>query len=166
MSLQEKYIPSEMYTHLLSKGADCGQDLERQIEEFLKFALLLSYAPPDQPWFVPISEEIDEIWHAYILQTREYERFCRALPGQRGFLHHHSIPYATYRASRTEADLQAEHAWWLAAYVSTFGPFTAPVVLYWMVVDYLIASHGWTVDDVNRFAFGLHREQGIGPFMY
>ncbi|QQR92229.1 MAG: hypothetical protein IPJ89_03650 [Candidatus Iainarchaeum archaeon] len=31
-------------------------------------------------------EKVDEIWHAFILHTREYELFCREILG--GFLHH------------------------------------------------------------------------------
>lgn len=38
-------------------------------------------------WLVP-SPDVDEIWHAHILHTREYARDCEDVFGPGGFLHH------------------------------------------------------------------------------
>lgn len=35
---------------------------------------------------LPPSKEIDEVWHAHILHTEDYQRFCQAVFGH--FLHH------------------------------------------------------------------------------
>lgn len=38
-------------------------------------------------YMLPPSQEIDEVWHAHILYTEEYNQFCQDIFG--GFLHHH-----------------------------------------------------------------------------
>ncbi len=166
MTLREKYVSPELYTHLFEKFPDRKKTcLEIEMEEFLKFIVLLPHTPPS-PTYIPVSKELDLIWHEYILETAEYQRLCESLLGEHGFLHHHSIPYKLYRTTRTEEERQTEHAWWLAAYVATFGEFTAERAEYWTIVHYLIEKQGWSLREVNVFGAMLSREQGIGPFAY
>jgi len=44
---------------------------------------------------LPPSYEIDEVWHAHVLHTKDYFNFCEAVFGE--YLHHH--PHSTQEAS-------------------------------------------------------------------
>jgi hypothetical protein len=59
-----------------------------------------------------LSPEIDEVWHAFILFTREYADFCQQAFGM--FIHH--VP-RTSRSPRSEASGEA----FLSAYAEVFG---------------------------------------------
>ena len=53
-----------------------ADELDLRIEETLRFLFIAHECPGT----IPVSPEIDEIWHAWILQTQEYihcARSCR-----------------------------------------------------------------------------------------
>src|SRR5258708_1342495 len=51
-------------------------ELEARIEETLKFLMLASQCTGS----IPVTGDIDEIWHYWILQTQQYDALCAALP--------------------------------------------------------------------------------------
>src|SRR4051794_25286032 len=53
------------------------------------------------------SQAADDLWHEFILYTREYERFCRQAFG--GFLHHSP---AVVMGSQAIADQGLRRVWW------------------------------------------------------
>jgi len=55
------------------------------LREYRRF-WALRFKHPGQ-WLVP-SPDVDEIWHAHILHTREYTRDCESVFGPDGYLHH------------------------------------------------------------------------------
>lgn len=62
--------------------------------------LLYKYSPA---YTLPPSRDIDEIWHAHILHTQAYTKFCEQLFGR--FMHHH--PHHGERGELSEDILQA-----------------------------------------------------------
>lgn len=67
---------------------------------YKKFLMLAAKFPEQR--LVP-TEEIDEIWHHHILDTRKYQRDCEYALGY--FLHH--WPYAGMMGSHDEAEFRA-----------------------------------------------------------
>jgi len=60
------------------------------------------------------SREVDEVWHQFILFTREYAAFCNRVLGQ--FLHHAPHTARTSTSSRTNARRN-----FISAYHTVFG---------------------------------------------
>lgn len=70
----------------------------RQYKNYLY--LLKKYS--DEKYILPPSKEIDEVWHAHILHTEDYQRFCQALFGY--FLHHQ--PYQVENNRLSEQNME------------------------------------------------------------
>jgi len=68
-------------------GLGWSKEMCEKIEEQYKAFMFLCYSYPDKP-IVP-THEIDEMWHAHILDTRKYANDCENTIGY--FLHH--FPY-------------------------------------------------------------------------
>lgn len=61
-------------------------------DEYLKFVVVQASKPPkSQPTFCP-SSQVDEIWHAHIVCTREYAAFCKKYSYEGEFIHHSPAP--------------------------------------------------------------------------
>lgn len=54
------------------------------IEQYRRFLIMAMLFPDDE--IMPISEDMDHVWHAHILHTTQYEEDCQMLFGE--FLHH------------------------------------------------------------------------------
>jgi hypothetical protein len=65
--------------------------------------------------FIPVSLEIDEVWHKMILQTRYCAKLCEDLPGRR-FIHHETLPFAVYSGDRDDTDVVEAFARWIPLY--------------------------------------------------
>ncbi|MDQ3787965.1 MAG: hypothetical protein M3422_12050 [Actinomycetota bacterium] len=145
----EHYIPGPVYATLGHRLPDRDpRDLRVQTEECLKF---LTIASEGEPLFIPMTREVDEVWHELILQTYFYGELCERLPGGR-FIHHQSIELAEYVAGPANPNLLDELLFWLPAYVSRFGDFEPERARYWSVVQYLRDVHGVSLDAVNSAA--------------
>lgn len=145
----EHYVTDGVYATLRHRLADRDPaELRIQTEECLKFLIIASET---DPLFIPMTREVDEVWHELILQTHFYAQLCRRLPGGR-FIHHQSIELAEYAAGDAQPDLLDELMFWLPAYVSRFGDFTPERARYWSVVQYLGDIHGISLDAVNSAA--------------
>ncbi|HEY0448761.1 hypothetical protein [Actinophytocola sp.] len=154
----EHYVPDSVYATLAHRLADRDPaELRIQTEECLKFLIIASET---DPLFIPMTREVDEVWHELILQTHFYAELCRRLPGGR-FIHHQSLELADYAAGghqpgepdkSDKPDLLGELMFWLPAYVSRFGEFTPERARYWSVTQYLHDIHGISLDAVNSAA--------------
>lgn len=69
------------------------EEAEAVFVECVKFLAIKAVAPETNP--AP-SDALDMMWHAFIIQTKEYAEFCEDFAGR--FLHH-----ATSRAPRSNA---------------------------------------------------------------
>lgn len=98
-----------------------------------------------------MSDEIDDIWHYWILETMEYKCLCKRLTGCQ-FIHHRSNDY--YTGTPKKEGLKNPIEWqvaMLSAYVTNYGQFKSDRVKYWRLADHLVAKHGWTVDELNSW---------------
>src|SRR4051812_36458757 len=83
------FLDPPMHHYLARKFPSLTDDeLRVRIEEMLKF-LFISH---ECTGAIPVNKEIDDIWHACILQTHEYAELCKRLPAH-SFIHHSSNDY-------------------------------------------------------------------------
>ena len=122
-----------------------GDELDTRIEETLRF-LFISHECTGP---IPVSREVDEVWHAWILQTQEYFGLCEQLPTGR-YIHHSSNDYLRYFDPNVgEEDDMALSVKMLALYVTNFGHFTAASARHWLLVRHLMDRWGWSLSAVN-----------------
>jgi hypothetical protein len=117
-----------------------------RIEETLKFLNMAVYCHGA----IPVSKEIDEIWHLWILETREYQKLCSSLQG-RTFLHHTSNAYLAQceETGESREDELLHGVTMLGSYVLNYGPFEKGRVQYWLLADRLVNQCGWSIDQLN-----------------
>jgi hypothetical protein len=119
-----------------------------RVEETLKFLNIAAYCRGN----IPVSQEIDDIWHLWILETREYQKLCASLQGG-GFIHHSSNVYADCEgtggglpANELDQDVAV-----LGNYVLNYGQFEADRVRYWLLAHHLVTACGWSVERLNAW---------------
>jgi len=122
-----------------------AEELDAATLEFLRFLSLALSAPPA---FIPVSEEIDEIWHVCILQTQEYSELCNKISPE-NFLHHKSERYETYADGIATEHLIEESVSWTINYIDRFGDFTPSSVKYWLFPNHLQSKLGWKIEEIN-----------------
>lgn len=129
-------------------------ELHVRVEETLKFLAIADYCSGA----IPVSREIDEIWHYWILQTQEYEALCLSLQGRK-FIHHTSNDYIEYfdREIGKHDNLQLDIKI-LATYVENYGPFEADRVKYWLLAAHLVQECGWSVRQLNDWLASSPRQ--------
>jgi hypothetical protein len=95
-----------------ASGTLRGEAPAALVLEYLRFAYL-AWTSPDG---ATPSKAVDEVWHAHLLTTRSYDRFCAETRGER--LHHDPGDGGHGDAERFEAAYRAT----LARYEAEFGP--------------------------------------------
>jgi hypothetical protein len=99
-------LPKGLFDKLMQKraqlaGKDCSL-VARALRQFFLAYLRSGRRPVSMP-----SQVADDLWHEFILYTREYQRFCRQAFG--GFLHHSP---AVVLGSQALADDGLRRVWW------------------------------------------------------
>src|SRR5438874_9982655 len=85
----ETFVTPHLMRYFQAKMPQVGNDtLFRYACELLKYLILVQFAPGR----ILFRKEIDDLWHYWILQTRQYALLCETLPGQ-SFRHHSSRDY-------------------------------------------------------------------------
>ncbi|MGW2231400.1 hypothetical protein [Streptomyces formicae] len=120
-----------------------------QVRECLRYLYLVSRHPDRLGGlFLPVEQDIDEIWHYLILQTREYRELCeQRLPGGH-FIHHRSISYDAYQADPGRETAAEEALRWIPLYTAAFGPFDADALPHWTVVRFLHDQLGLSLAEI------------------
>jgi hypothetical protein len=132
-------LHEEVVAHFAAKpGAPDAPVVAHQVRECLRYLYLVSRHPDRLAGlFLPVEQDIDEIWHYLILQTREYRQLCeQRLPGGH-FIHHRSISYDTYQADPGRETAAEEALRWIPLYTAAFGPFDEDALPHWTVVRFL-----------------------------
>ncbi len=150
--LREEFLSPQMHFYFERKLAPLpSEDVVVQIEELLKYLNMAVHCNGD----IPVSKDIDEVWHLWILQTQQYEELCARLSGG-VFLHHSSNDYALFTdpgAKDRKIDRTIGISI-LASYVMNYGPFEADRLKYWPLAAKLAESLG----DVGRLNALLQSE--------
>lgn len=145
------FDPSIILDHFAKKFAQIpAEKFEIMLQEFLKFMFLQSKYDKG---FIPLIGEVDDIWHAFILRTREYEKFCFALPGA-CFLHHGSSTLDEFLQTQDQNKkaVTQQLLSWLPNYVQHFGKFTPAAAEYWFMIGFLQQEFGFSLGDINQMA--------------
>jgi hypothetical protein len=121
-------------------------ELEVQVTECLKYLALISLTRGRR---IPVTPDVDDVWHQLIVQTRAYERLCAHLPGAR-FVHHESITPQEYSSRVGDEVFVREFVQWVPDYVQSFGEFTERAAARWTVVAFLRGEMGMSLDEVNE----------------
>jgi hypothetical protein len=144
--LLQRYLSPAMAQYFARKLPDLDQDeLRVRIAECLKALVLMNPGP------VLFSEDIDTIWHYWIMQTDQYAQLCADLPGG-GFRHHSSNDYpggepdAADKAG--EGDRVVGH---FVSYVAVFGAIEPDRLRFWPPLASLMESLGWDLPRMNAF---------------
>jgi hypothetical protein len=144
--LRAAFLTPQMARYFAAKlPAVAPAELTIRIEETLKFLNIAVYCTGN----IPVTREIDDIWHLWILETLEYRRLCALLQG-RAFIHHTSNVYLQCggAAATGEQDPEEKLAA-LALYVKNYGPLQADRVRYWKYAAHLVDDCGWRLEALN-----------------
>lgn len=174
--LFREFVSPNLYVYFRLKAPELEpQELKTQLTELLKF-LLMSHKFPGNILF---GRDLDELWHLWIMQTKQYEAFCRATETGR-FIQHDSNDYPHMHVSWDEAEqvaiaMKAEKdaigvvrplpaidtpefqentqrmLSFFASYVLSYGPLKAENVKYWPPVARMLRRLNWSVDEFNAF---------------
>jgi hypothetical protein len=157
--------PTSLLSHLhkkLSHLSRAEQDV--RIDECVKFLFLASARLKEgEVSYIAVNQDIDEVWHECILQTRMYESLCMALPGKR-FIHHSSSAegYRGHVRDIGASKAADEHVWWLKNYYLHFGEHTKESAKYWNVVAFLMETLQLSLEEINRISRGETVQAGSG----
>jgi len=154
--LREAFLTPQLRCYFARKLEHLEADeLDARLDETLKFLNMAVFCEGS----IPVSQDIDDIWHLWILETREYSRLCAGLEG-RTYIHHSSNVFAECAGDDVEVPentLEQDVAA-LAVYVRNYGPFAADRIRFWPLAAHLVEALGMTVDDLNAW---LLREQVV-----
>ncbi|OJW54597.1 MAG: hypothetical protein BGO67_02740 [Alphaproteobacteria bacterium 41-28] len=135
-----------------------GQPVEQiriKLKELLKFLLLLPYSKG----IIAISNEIDDLWHLWILQTRQYKKLMDKLPTKK-FIHHSATEYIEKCEKILALDKKKEvnrQISFLVSYINNFGPFTESTVKYWPMALQIFDQLGNDINKLNIFLSTLYQ---------
>jgi hypothetical protein len=159
--LTEALLSPQMECYFRNKlpGVPAAELLIR-IQEALKFLNLATYCEGN----IPVSQEIDDIWHLWILETKEYAKLCASLEGGE-FLHHCSNTYAQCDPATITAPVNTleQDVAMLGNYVLNYGPFEADRIKYWLLADHLVNKSGMTLDQLNEWLISGTTMKGSAP---
>jgi hypothetical protein len=119
--------------------------LDVQLVECLKYLAIVSMTPGRR---IPVTPDVDVVWHELLLQASQYRSLCRSFPGG-GFLDHESIDPESYNERVGDHAFVTEWLQWVPDYVQSFGDFTEQTAQHWNVVCFLTDEIGMSLDDVN-----------------
>ncbi len=153
--LLKNYLPLKMEKYFYKKlPSENPENIKLKIIEFLKYVLLSEYSGGP----IPFSNEIDEIWHLWILQTRQYQELMNALPHKRYF-HHCSNSY--YDPGENMVDQETEinrQISILVSYIYSFGPFKEAVLHFWPTALNLYHLHEDNLEKMNTYLISLGKK--------
>jgi hypothetical protein len=174
--LFESFFSPSLYTYFRVKCPEIAPDeLRIRLTELVKFLILAHEFPGN----ILFGEDLDDLWHLWIMQTREYEKLCQTLPSGL-FMHHDSRDQPAHSVTWAEADALAERMIaekaekgparagadvsperirqnaerllsFFASYIENFGPVQSKVVSCWPPLQRLLRRMRWSTEDFNAF---------------
>jgi hypothetical protein len=149
--LVEKFLtsPLENYFYAKLKNEEPSY-IKLKLCELIKFLLL------SQNYFgnIPFNNEIDEMWHLWILQTIQYQELMDKLPSKR-FIHHcsndyHDTTHKSENGNCKEIELHNQFSC-LVSYIENFGEFTKGIVKFWPLTIKLMNTMKLDLIALNYF---------------
>lgn len=145
-TMVEELVPPAIFEIVRRDLDRPAAELDVQMEECLRFLTLVSERGAS---FIPLVREVDDVWHALIVQTRFYFDLCDRLPGHR-YIHHATCTLYEYAEGKDRKTVVRELIDWVPAYVKRFGPFAEDRARYWSVCMFLTDEIGLTLQHINE----------------
>jgi len=140
-------MPTEYRELVIDHFEDRSRDeVQRQIDECLKFLYIVS---TNKGRFIPLTREVDEVWHEMIVQTKFYMELCESLPGG-CYIHHQSIGFSDYGERIGKREAVSQFLDWIPDYLENFGEFTSDTAKDWAVVQFIQQEFRLTLEQINR----------------
>ncbi|MFE0698831.1 hypothetical protein [Streptomyces sp. NPDC058872] len=155
-------LHEEVVRHFTTKpDAPSAAVVRHRVRECLRYLYLVSRHPDRLGGlFLPVEQDVDEIWHYLILQTREYLDLCeRRLPGGH-FVHHRSVSYDAYQEAPGRETAAEEALRWIPLYTDAFGPFDADALPHWTIVRFLHDELHMSLAEIAGLAGGAGTPEG------
>jgi hypothetical protein len=144
------FVTPEMMSYFEAKMPGVRRaSLTLRVCELLKYLMLIEFCPGR----ILFGRDIDDVWHYWILQTRQYAQLCEKLPG-RFFRHHSSLAYRETTNVAQAADPSEAVQRILSFFISyyrNFGPMTDDRIACWPTAQRLMGEANWSIDELNRF---------------
>jgi hypothetical protein len=148
--LLESFVSAAMLKYFQAKMPDLDPDvLVRRVCELLKYLILVRFSPGR----ILFGKDVDDVWHYWILQTRQYSELCEKLPGK-WFRHHSSTVYqeAAEQAEKVDiADALQRILSFFISYYRNFGPITEERLACWPTLQQVTREAEWDIDSLNDF---------------
>jgi len=148
-SIMHNFVTPQMMTYFEAKLPNVKLDtLAHRICELLKFLMLVRFSPGR----ILFAKDVDDVWHYWILQTRQYAQLCEKLPG-RIFRHHSSVDYqeTDHVTESGIGDAVQRILSFFISYYANFGPLTTDRLECWPTLQRVAKEAGWNLDDLNDF---------------
>ena len=154
--LLETFVTPQMIRYFQAKMPELDREtLFRRICELLKYLLLVQFSPGR----ILFGRDIDDVWHYWILQTRQYAQLCEKLGS---FRHHSSNDYQETAEAGNAVSipnaLQRALSFFIS-YYRNFGPMTNDRLACWPVLQQLAQAAEWDLEELNGF---LHERATLG----
>lgn len=150
-NLLDYYSSPQLEGYFLKKCPEFSiEELRLQLGELLKFLNLSHHAVVD----IPVSEEIDNLWHLWILETKQYHALCEKLPSGK-YLHHLSIDYPHEGQEIDELKRSNLQLSFLVSYVHNFGPFTSETLPFWPIAYNMFRCMDQNLEALNSYLIEL-----------
>lgn len=121
--------------------------LSTALRETVRFLYLAAHSP--RTLFFPGDKLMDDLWHALVVETMDYQDLCKRLrPGS--FVHHSGVPFLEYASERTDEEVHEEQCSWLASYISNFGSIEEESAIHLNLVQSLANRINGDLESVNR----------------
>ena len=144
-------VDPRLKKYIFTKFKDDSENLSARFEELLKFLYISSKYPKLKRTFIPLTQEVDEIWHSLILQTAYYQKLCEALPSGR-IVHHESITFNDYKTDIPKKELIDEMLQWISLYVKNFGDIVEDRLKFWIFIRMIKQTLNISLEELNRHA--------------
>jgi hypothetical protein len=152
--LLRKFVTPQMMRYFCAKMPELATEvLADRICELLKFLILVRFSPGR----ILFGKQVDDLWHYWILQTRQYAELCDQLPGK-SFRHHSSTVYESAAEATRETDQKPEIGVavqriisFFISYYRNFGPIVGDRVECWPTLQQVMREAGWDVVGLNDF---------------
>ena len=145
-----EFVTPQMMDYFRVKMRDVNSEtLVLRVCELIKYLILVRFSPGR----ILFGREIDDVWHYWILQTRQYAQLCEKLPGKT-FRHHSSVEYqeAAGAAEKvTTSDALQRILSFFISYYRNFGPITGDRLKCWPTLQRVVQEARWDLDDLNDF---------------
>jgi hypothetical protein len=155
-ALLRRFVSPQMMSYFQLKMPKLGHEiLAGHVCELLKFLILVPFSPGR----ILFGKDVDEVWHLWILQTRDYAELCKKLPGK-SFRHHSSTAYDQYLAPAPRQDVSEAVERILSFFISyyrNFGPVAEDRIECWPTLRQVMEEAAWDMVGLNDFL----REQAL-----